>query len=96
MENKPEQPTDTPDVEDVSAVEDEAVPTIEEEPVLSAEGGKPVSPTEFIQSLVELKDRLKDAGMRPLQNVVTSYASHGVAMITGLLEALEGSKKKGK
>tara|TARA_Y100001951_G_scaffold48605_1_gene38305 strand:- start:221 stop:547 length:327 start_codon:yes stop_codon:yes gene_type:complete len=102
---KPKQPVDNSATEGVSAVkedtpdfflEDEAVPTVKEEPVLTIEDGKTVSPTELIQSLVELKDRLKDAGMRPLQNVVTSYANHGVAMINGLLESLEGSKKKDK
>ena len=98
---KPKQPADTPQlVKDVSAEEDEATAvedevTVEEKPVLTLEG-KTISPSELAESLVELKDRLKAAGMRPLQNVVTSYASHGVAMINGLLESLEGSKKKGK
>jgi len=100
---KPKQPVDNSTTEGVSAVkettdavEDEAVPTVKKEPVLTIEDGKTVSPTELVQSLFELKDRLKDAGMRPLQNVVTSYANHGVAMINGLLESLEGSKKKDK
>lgn len=68
----------------------------EEEPVLTIEGedGKVVSSTELAESLSELKDRVKEAGMRPLQNVVTSYASTILGAVDGLLGALEGKKKK--
>ena len=68
----------------------------EEEPVLTIEGedGKVVSSTELAESLSELKDRVKAAGMRPLQNVVTSYASTILGAVDGLLGALEGKKKK--
>ena len=69
---------------------------VEEEPVLTIEGedGKVVSSTELAESLSELKDRVKAAGMRPLQNVVTSYASTILGAGDGLLGALEGKKKK--
>ena len=79
---KPEQPTDTT--------------VVEEEPVLTIEGedGKAISPAELVESLAELKDRVKAAGMLPLRNVITSYASTIVSAVDGLLGALEGKKKK--
>jgi hypothetical protein len=68
----------------------------EEEPALIIEGedGKVVSSTELAESLSELKDKVKAAGMRPLQNVITSYASTILGAVDGLLGALEGKKKK--
>jgi hypothetical protein len=97
---KPKQPTDTPQLvkdisaeEDATAVKDEV--TVEEEPVLTLEG-KTISPSELAESLVELKDRAKAAGMRPIQNMVISYINQGLSMVDGLLESLEGSKKKDK
>ena len=97
---KPKQPADTPQLvkdvsaeEDATAVEDEV--TVEEEPVLTLEG-KTISPSELAESLVELKDRAKAAGMRPIQNMVISYINQGLSMVDGLLESLEGSKKKDK
>ena len=98
---KPKQPTDTPQlVKDVSAVEDEATAVkdeviVEEEPVLTLEG-KAIRPSELAESLIELKDRAKAAGMRPIQNMVISYINQGLSMVDGLLESLEGSKKKDK
>ena len=95
--------TDTPQF-----VKEEAIPpsvaspplkggdaTEEEEPMLTIEG-KTISPTELAESLVELKDRVKAAGMLPLRNVVTSYASTILGAVDGLLGALEGKKKKDK
>ena len=97
---KPKQPADTPQLvkdvsaeEDATAVKDEV--TVEEEPVLTLEG-KTISPSELAESLVELKDRAKAAGMRPIQNMVISYINQGLSMVDGLLESLEGSKKKDK
>lgn len=94
---KPKQPVDNSTTEGVSAVkettdavEDEAVPTVEDDE------GKLASPTELVESLVELKNRATAAGKRPLQNMVTGYISQGIAMIDGLLEAFEGTKKKSK
>ena len=87
-EVKPEQPVK----EEVVAEEIVA----EEEPVLTIEGedGKAISPAELVESLAELKDRVKAAGMLPLRNVITSYASTIVSAVDGLLGALEGKKKK--
>ena len=82
-------------VEEEAPVENEVI--VEEEPVLTVEDEvKPISPTELADSLVELKDRAKAAGLRPIQNMVTSYISQGMAMVDGLLESLEGKKKKDK
>ena len=97
---KPKQPTDISQLvkdvsaeEDATAVEDEVI--VEEEPVLTLEG-KTISPSELAESLIELKDRAKAAGMRPIQNMVISYINQGLSMVDGLLESLEGSKKKDK
>ena len=82
-------------VEEEAPVENEVI--VEEEPVLTVEDEvKPISPTELADSVVELKDRAKAAGIRPVQNMVTSYISQGMAMVDGLLESLEGKKKKDK
>ena len=96
---KPEKPVDSPVIKDAAPVKEEAVPSAKVEPPLTCEDdeGKLASPTELVESLVELKNRAKAAGKRPLQNMVTGYISQGIAMIDGLLEAFEGSKrKKGK
>jgi len=79
-------------VEQDAPVEDEV--TVEEKTVLTVEGQDGISPSELVESLAELKDRAKAAGLRPIQNMVTSYISQGLSMVDGLLESLEGSKKK--
>ena len=80
-------------VEEAPVVEEVIVE--EKEPVLTIEG-QTINPTELVESLVELKDRAKAAGLRPIQNMVTSYISQGLSMVDGLLESLEGKKKKDK
>ena len=98
---KPKDPADSPtheamrkaSVVEEAPVEDEV--TVEKEPVLTIEG-QTINPTELVESLVELKDRAKAAGLRPIQNMVTSYISQGLSMVDGLLESLEGKKKKGE
>jgi len=110
MEIKTEEPTDNPQkaeptdsptheaMRQASVVEDAPVEdevTVEKEPVLTIEG-QTINPTELVESLVELKDRAKAAGLRPIQNMVTSYISQGLSMVDGLLESLEGKKKKGE
>tara|TARA_Y100000590_G_scaffold438087_1_gene560472 strand:+ start:480 stop:806 length:327 start_codon:yes stop_codon:yes gene_type:complete len=99
---KPKDPVDTPGTESPTAVkeavveeapvEDEVI--VEEKTVLTVEGQDGISPSELVESLAELKDRAKAAGLRPIQNMVTSYISQGLSMVDGLLESLEGSKKK--
>ena len=101
---KPKDPADTPGTESPTAVkeavveeapvEDEVI--VEEKPVLTVEGQDGISPSELVESLAELKDRAKAAGLRPIQNMVTSYISQGLSMVDGLLESLEGKKKKDK
>ena len=76
--------------------------SIFEEPLLSieSEDGEALSPAELVDTLkeagVELKDRAKAAGMQPIQEMVASFVSKGLSIVDGLLEALEGKKKKGK
>ena len=102
---KPKPPTDTPEgrvhptVESPTAVKEAVVEdevTVEEKPLLTIEGQDGISPSELVESLAELKDRAKAAGLRPIQNMVTSYISQGLSMVDGLLESLEGRNKKGK
>jgi|TARA_R100000687_G_C6363673_1_gene124637 hypothetical protein len=100
---KPKDPADTPGTESPTAVKEAVVEeapvedevTVEEKPVLTIEG-QTINPTELAESLVELKDRAKAAGLRPIQNMVVSYLNQGLSMVDGLLESLEGSKKKDK
>jgi len=95
VEPKPEKAPETTEVK-------EEKPTVKttsilEEPTLTVEDDSvPLSPTEFVESLGELKDKAKAAGIRPIQKMVTSYISQGLAMVDGLLESLEGKNKKGK
>jgi hypothetical protein len=56
----------------------------------------PFTAEEFVDSLAELKDRARAAGLRPVRMMLTSYLNQGLSMVDGLLESLEGSKKKGK
>ena len=99
---KPKPPTDTPVAESPTPVKEAVVEeapvveevTVEEKPVLTVEGQDGISPSELVESLAELKDRAKAAGLRPIQNMVTSYISQGLSMVDGLLESIEGSKKK--
>jgi len=81
-------------VEEEAPVENEVI--VEEEPVLTVEDEiKPISPTELVESLTELKDRAKAAGIRPAQAMLlSSYISQGASVVDGLLESLEGPKKK--
>ena len=74
--------------------------SIFKEPLLSieSEDGEALSPAELVDTLkeagVELKDKAKAAGMQPIQEMVTSFVSKGLSIVDGLLEALEGKRKK--
>ena len=95
VEPKPKKAPETTEVKE----EEPTVKTtsILEEPTLTVEDDSAtLSPTEFVESLGELKDKAKAAGIRPIQKMVTSYISQGLAMVDGLLESLEGKNKKGK
>ena len=101
---KPKDPTDTPVTESPAAVKEAVVEEapvveeviVEEKPLLTIEGQDGISPSELVESLVELKDRAKAAGIRPVQNMVLSYLNQGLAMVDGLLGSLEGKNKKDK
>ena len=96
---KPKDPTGEPQFERATAIKEAVVEdevTVEEKPLLTIEGQDGISPSELVESLAELKDRAKAAGLRPIQNMVTSYISQGLSMVDGLLESLEGKKKKDK
>ena len=100
VEAKPEKVTEKPDAKEATAVKEKPTvegPSILEEPTLVIEDdGKPLSPTEFVESLGELKDKAKAAGLRPIRKMLSSYVSQGLSVVDGLLESLEGKKKKGK
>ena len=88
-EEKPEQPSRR-EAEGVTAVKEEPTLVIEEEET------DPITPTEFVESLGELKDKAKAAGLRPIRKMLSSYVSQGLSVVDGLLESLEGKNKKGK
>jgi hypothetical protein len=59
------------------------------------------SPAEIGETLkkagVEIKDRAKEAGMRPVREFYTSVASQAFSIVHGILDGLDPSKnKKGK
>ena len=87
-EKKPEQPSRR-EAEGVTAVKEEPTIVIEEEG-----DNDPLTPTEFVESLGELKDKAKAAGLRPIRKMLSSYVSQGLSVVDGLLESLEGKKKK--
>jgi hypothetical protein len=87
-EKKPEQPSRR-EAEGVTAVKEEPTVVIEPE-----EDNDPLTPTEFVESLGELKDKAKAAGLRPIRKMLSSYVSQGLSVVDGLLESLEGKKKK--
>ena len=84
-EEKPEQP---------SRREAEGVTAVKEEPTVVVEEEDPLCPTEFVESLGELKDKAKAAGVRPIRKLLSSYVNTGLSVVDGLLESLEGKKKK--
>ena len=86
-EEKPEKP---------SRREAEGVTAVKEEPTVVVEEEDPLSPTEFVESLGELKDKAKAAGLRPIRKLLSSYVNTGLSVVDGLLESLEGKNKKGK
>ena len=88
-EEKPEQPRRR-EAEGVTAVKEE--PTL----VIDEEETDPITPTEFVESLGELKDKAKAAGLRPIRKLLSSYVNTGLSVVDGLLESLEGKNKKGK
>ena len=86
-EEKPEKPSRR-EAEGVTAVKEEPTLVIEEEET------DPITPTEFVESLGELKDKAKAAGLRPIRKLLSSYVNTGLSVVDGLLESLEGKKKK--
>ena len=88
-EEKPEKPSRR-EAEGVTAVKEEPTLVIEEEET------DPITPTEFVESLGELKDKAKAAGLRPIRKLLSSYVNTGLSVVDGLLESLEGKNKKGK
>ena len=88
-EEKPEKPSRRA-AEGVTAVKEAPTLVIEEEET------DPITPTEFVQSLGELKDKAKAAGLRPIRKLLSSYVNTGLSVVDGLLESLEGKNKKGK
>ena len=57
----------------------------------------PLTSEEFADALENLIKRARAAGMRPLQIMAATYMKQSIAMVDGLLAALEGGdKEKGK
>ena len=56
----------------------------------------PLTAEEFGEALDKLFKRAREAGIRPLQAMASSYAKAGMGILDSLLSALEeGSKEKG-
>ena len=56
----------------------------------------PLTSEEFGSALADLIERARAAGMRPLQIMAATYMKQSIAMVDGLLAALEeGGKEKG-
>jgi hypothetical protein len=89
VEEKPEKPSRR-EAEGVTAVKEEPTVVVEE----VVEDNEPLTPTEFVESLGELKDKAKAAGLRPIRKLLSSYVNTGLSVVDGLLESLEGKKKK--
>ena len=99
MVNNPELPTEVPDVEGVSAVKEDATPVkgeiVPTGEVEDEDDDQLLSP-EHKGLLTDTGRRIKAAAMRPIKQGLKSYKETGHEVIVGVLEALEGSKKKGK
>lgn len=80
-------------------LEPEAEP-VKKEPkkitVFEKETEEAMTAEEFVESLSELKQKAKSAGLQPIRMMLTSYLNQGLSMVDGLLESLDGPKKKGK
>ena len=73
----------------------------EEAPVVEAsvvEEPQPLTSEQFSTALSTLTTRAKQAGLRPIQMMASSYIAQGLSMIDGLLDAFDenGQKKKKK
>ena len=54
----------------------------------------PLTSEEFGSALADLIERARAAGMRPLQIMAATYMKQSIAMVDGLLAALEGGGKE--
>ena len=54
----------------------------------------PLTSEEFGSALADLIERARAAGMRPLQIMAATYMKQSIAMVDGLLAALEGGDKE--
>jgi type IV secretory pathway VirB10-like protein len=64
----------------------------------AVEEPQPLTAEQFSTALSTLTTRAKQAGLRPIQMMASSYIAQGLSMIDGLLDAFDenGQKKKKK
>ena len=82
-------------------IEEPTEEATEEAPVVEAsvvEEPQPLTAEQFSTALSTLTTRAKEAGLRPIQMMASSYIAQGLSMIDGLLDAFDenGQKKKKK
>jgi hypothetical protein len=82
-EDAPEKEAESP-VEDV--VMDEEEPGEDDESLVTAE--------ELRAEIEEIGTRVKSAGLKPLRRMVSMYVNQTLDAVDGLLNALEGKKRK--
>mgnify|MGYP005831257331 CR=1 FL=1 len=66
----------------------------EEAPVVEEQ--QPLTSEQFSAALTTLVTRAKQAGLRPIQMMASTYLAQGLSMIDGLLGALDESDQKKK
>jgi G3E family GTPase len=80
---------ETPDEE----TPDEETP---DEKTLVVEEQQPLTSEQFSAALTTLVTRAKQAGLRPIQMMASTYIAQGLSMIDGLLGAFDESDQKKK
>ena len=75
-----------------------AARTNKKEEASAVEERQPLTSEQFSEALTTLVTRAKQAGLRPIQMMASSYIAQGLSMIDGLLDAFDenGQKKKKK
>lgn len=70
-----------------------AVPEVQEETV-EEQAAAVLTAEELVDAIEELKDRAREAGIRPIRMMITSYLTQGLAAVDSLLDALNSPKEK--
>ena len=108
LEKEAPQATEEPTEEPTEEAPDEEAPVVEASvtageitaplpPRPVVEERQPLTAEQFSTALSTLTTRAKEAGLRPIQMMASTYLAQGLSMIDGLLGAFdEGNQKKKK